>query len=243
MCSRVAVFEVLIVLEHCVEDGEELSGDGDDDLLRCLSRAGHARDEVGEGGMVSCPQGGDVEHGSHERPAAVDTSPRGSPAAVASDGSEAGEGGDLAAPGVPEFGHVRQQRQGDDGADTGGGLQPGADAGAFGIVGDGTGDVAFDVGDLAVEEADVALDGGAHAGAVGLVAACLLALAILDELSPSRRQPLEGPARRRQRWCRLELQGLAHGGEAGAKEAGKMRSEGKEYVVQDGDVLHFRFNV
>lgn len=32
-------------------------------------------------------------------------------------------------------------------------------------------------------------------------------------------------------------------GEAGAKEAGKMRSEGKEYVVQDGDVLHFRFNV
>jgi GTP-binding protein YchF len=33
------------------------------------------------------------------------------------------------------------------------------------------------------------------------------------------------------------------GGEAGAKEAGKMRSEGKEYVVQDGDVLLFRFNV
>jgi GTP-binding protein YchF len=32
-------------------------------------------------------------------------------------------------------------------------------------------------------------------------------------------------------------------GEGGAKEAGKMRSEGKEYVVQDGDVLHFRFNV
>ena len=32
-------------------------------------------------------------------------------------------------------------------------------------------------------------------------------------------------------------------GEAGAKEAGKMRSEGKEYVVQDGDVMHFRFNV
>jgi len=32
-------------------------------------------------------------------------------------------------------------------------------------------------------------------------------------------------------------------GEAGAREAGRMRSEGKEYVVQDGDVLHFRFNV
>ena len=33
------------------------------------------------------------------------------------------------------------------------------------------------------------------------------------------------------------------GGEAGAKEAGKMRAEGKDYVVQDGDVLLFRFNV
>lgn len=32
-------------------------------------------------------------------------------------------------------------------------------------------------------------------------------------------------------------------GEAGAKEAGKMRSEGKEYVVKDGDVLNFLFNV
>ena len=31
------------------------------------------------------------------------------------------------------------------------------------------------------------------------------------------------------------------GGEAGAKEAGKMRLEGKEYVVKDGDVMHFRF--
>ena len=30
-------------------------------------------------------------------------------------------------------------------------------------------------------------------------------------------------------------------GEVGAKEAGKMRLEGKEYVVQDGDVMHFRF--
>ena len=33
------------------------------------------------------------------------------------------------------------------------------------------------------------------------------------------------------------------GGEAGAKEAGKLRLEGKTYVVQDGDVMHFRFNV
>ncbi|HSE75542.1 MAG TPA: DUF933 domain-containing protein, partial [Dongiaceae bacterium] len=30
---------------------------------------------------------------------------------------------------------------------------------------------------------------------------------------------------------------------AGARDAGKLRSEGKDYVVQDGDVLHFRFNV
>jgi GTP-binding protein YchF len=34
-----------------------------------------------------------------------------------------------------------------------------------------------------------------------------------------------------------------HGGEAGAKEAGKWRSEGKDYVVQDGDIMLFRFNV
>ncbi|MDR1362326.1 MAG: redox-regulated ATPase YchF [Holosporaceae bacterium] len=33
------------------------------------------------------------------------------------------------------------------------------------------------------------------------------------------------------------------GGESGAKSVGKMRLEGKEYVVQDGDVFHFRFNV
>jgi len=36
---------------------------------------------------------------------------------------------------------------------------------------------------------------------------------------------------------------VKYGGEAGAKEAGKMRSEGKDYVVQDGDVMLFRFNV
>jgi hypothetical protein len=34
---------------------------------------------------------------------------------------------------------------------------------------------------------------------------------------------------------------VALGGEAGAKEAGKMRLEGKDYVVHDGDVMHFRF--
>jgi GTP-binding protein YchF len=32
-------------------------------------------------------------------------------------------------------------------------------------------------------------------------------------------------------------------GEAGAKEAGKLRAEGKEYVIEDGDIIHFRFNV
>jgi ribosome-binding ATPase YchF (GTP1/OBG family) len=36
---------------------------------------------------------------------------------------------------------------------------------------------------------------------------------------------------------------IAGKGEAGAKEAGKLRVEGKEYVVRDGDVMHFRFNV
>ena len=34
---------------------------------------------------------------------------------------------------------------------------------------------------------------------------------------------------------------IAFNGEQGAKEAGKFRLEGKEYIVQDGDVLHFRF--
>jgi ribosome-binding ATPase len=36
---------------------------------------------------------------------------------------------------------------------------------------------------------------------------------------------------------------ITHQGEHGAKDAGKMRSEGKEYVVKDGDVLNFLFNV
>jgi GTP-binding protein YchF len=36
---------------------------------------------------------------------------------------------------------------------------------------------------------------------------------------------------------------IAFGGENGAKEAGKLRLEGKDYIVKDGDVMHFRFNV
>ena len=36
---------------------------------------------------------------------------------------------------------------------------------------------------------------------------------------------------------------IKYSGESGAKEAGKMRAEGKEYVVKDGDVLNFLFNV
>jgi ribosome-binding ATPase len=36
---------------------------------------------------------------------------------------------------------------------------------------------------------------------------------------------------------------IVNSGEAGSREAGKMRLEGKEYVVRDGDVMHFRFNV
>ncbi len=36
---------------------------------------------------------------------------------------------------------------------------------------------------------------------------------------------------------------VAGKGEAGAKEAGRLRLEGKEYIVQEGDVMHFRFNV
>lgn len=36
---------------------------------------------------------------------------------------------------------------------------------------------------------------------------------------------------------------IKYGGEHGAKEAGKLRLEGKEYITQEGDVMHFRFNV
>jgi len=36
---------------------------------------------------------------------------------------------------------------------------------------------------------------------------------------------------------------IAYKGEQGAKDAGKMRAEGKEYIVKDGDVMHFLFNV
>ena len=36
---------------------------------------------------------------------------------------------------------------------------------------------------------------------------------------------------------------VKYNGESGAKEAGKMRAEGKDYIVQDGDVITFLFNV
>ena len=36
---------------------------------------------------------------------------------------------------------------------------------------------------------------------------------------------------------------IDHQGESGAKDAGKLRSEGSEYIVKDGDIMHFRFNV
>jgi ribosome-binding ATPase YchF (GTP1/OBG family) len=36
---------------------------------------------------------------------------------------------------------------------------------------------------------------------------------------------------------------IACNGEAGARDAGKLRQEGKEYLVQDGDIFHFKFNV
>jgi ribosome-binding ATPase YchF (GTP1/OBG family) len=36
---------------------------------------------------------------------------------------------------------------------------------------------------------------------------------------------------------------VAYGGEQGAKDAGRMRLEGADYVVHDGDIMHFRFNV
>ena len=36
---------------------------------------------------------------------------------------------------------------------------------------------------------------------------------------------------------------VTYKGEAGAKEAGKMRAEGKDYVVKDGDIMNFLFNV
>jgi ribosome-binding ATPase YchF (GTP1/OBG family) len=36
---------------------------------------------------------------------------------------------------------------------------------------------------------------------------------------------------------------VALNGESGARDAGKLRQEGKDYVVKDGDVLHFKFNV
>jgi hypothetical protein len=36
---------------------------------------------------------------------------------------------------------------------------------------------------------------------------------------------------------------VALNGEQGAREAGRLRLEGKDYIVQEGDIMHFRFNV
>ncbi|MCL2526085.1 MAG: DUF933 domain-containing protein, partial [Coriobacteriia bacterium] len=36
---------------------------------------------------------------------------------------------------------------------------------------------------------------------------------------------------------------VEYGGEKGARDVGKLRLEGKDYVVKDGDVMHFKFNV
>ena len=51
----------------------------------------------------------------------------------------------------------------------------------------------------------------------------------------------------KQRVARIEIMSfeifIKYKSEAGAKEAGKLRLEGKDYIVQDGDVMHFRFNV
>ncbi|GHD25631.1 redox-regulated ATPase YchF [Parahalioglobus pacificus] len=51
----------------------------------------------------------------------------------------------------------------------------------------------------------------------------------------------------RKGFIRAEIVGyddfISHNGEQGAKDAGRWRLEGKDYVVQDGDVIHFRFNV
>ena len=67
-------------------------------------------------------------------------------------------------------------------------------------------------------------------------------------------QRLESPAMRRcyphrlrERIIRAEVikyeDYIKYGSEAAVREAGKLGVEGKEYVVQDGDIMHFRFNV
>ena len=71
---------------------------------------------------------------------------------------------------------------------------------------------------------------------------------------PARRSACTLPALRLALCCILGCSAMSSGaeglppeppykGEQGAKEAGKMRAEGKEYVVKDGDVLNFLFNV
>jgi ribosome-binding ATPase len=36
---------------------------------------------------------------------------------------------------------------------------------------------------------------------------------------------------------------VRHGGEAGMRDAGRLRQEGRDYLIQDGEVVRFRFNV
>jgi ribosome-binding ATPase YchF (GTP1/OBG family) len=64
---------------------------------------------------------------------------------------------------------------------------------------------------------------------------------------PGRRRSLASGHQRLSHEIRRPRHGISYsdfvtlGGEAGAKEAGKMRLEGKDYTVQDGDIMHFRF--
>ena len=58
-----------------------------------------------------------------------------------------------------------------------------------------------------------------------------------------RRRKQEEEHENHERWLVSYADFIKYKGEAGAKEAGRLRLEGKEYIVQEGDVLHFRFNV
>jgi hypothetical protein len=69
---------------------------------------------------------------------------------------------------------------------------------------------------------------------------------LLPELAQSDAHPQPGAKPAAPRWDldSLPEAGLVQRAEGqGAKDAGKWRLEGKDYVVQDGDVIHFRFNV
>jgi hypothetical protein len=68
-------------------------------------------------------------------------------------------------------------------------------------------------------------------------------------LPPVPKKPVPGPferagvRRKRPVLYTVTSKKGSFGGEVGAKEHGRMRSEGKDYIVQDGDVMLFRFNV